>query len=274
MRLKLAVAALALASPAAAMADHHASPAMEAALAQDNRAKDSARDQYRHPAETLAFFQVEPGMTVADVMPSGGWYTRVLVPFLGPDGQYIGLNPDPELISDEGGKSYTAKLAPRFAEQYPTWELTGAPVTAMTSADMGEAVEGTVDRVLIFREMHNLKRWGSAAAELDRIHALLKADGMLGIVQHRAKPDAADDYVTGANGYLRQADVIAMVEAQGFALVGTSEINANPKDTADWEGGVWSLPPGYRGAQDDAARAALDAIGESDRMTLLFKKRG
>lgn len=274
MRLKLLVAAMALATPAAVMADHHANPAMEAAMAQDNRAEDRARDQYRHPAETLAFFQVEPGMTVADFMPSGGWYTRVLVPYLGADGHYIGLNPDPALITDQGGKDYTSKLVPRFAEQSPGWNLSGATIGNMTTGDVTHAQHGTVDRVLIFREMHNMKRWGSAGAELDRIHDLLKDDGMLGVVQHRARADAPDAYVDGSKGYLRQQDVIDMVEAHGFELVEASEINANLKDPANWEGGVWSLPPSYSGAEDEATRTARAAIGESDRMTLLFRKRG
>ena len=274
MRLKLLVAAMALATPAAVMADHHANPAMEAALAQDNRVDDRARDEYRHPAETLAFFQVQPGMTVADFMPSGGWYTRVLVPYLGADGRYIGLNPDPALIQDEGGRAYAMRMGPRFAEQSPTWNLSGAKVDTMTTDELTDAHDGTVDRALIFREMHNLKRWGADGAELDRIHELLKDDGMLGIVQHRARADAPDDYVDGSKGYLRQQDVIDLVESHGFELVGSSEINANAKDPANWERGVWSLPPSYSGADDEATRAARAAIGESDRMTLLFKKRG
>jgi len=287
MRFTLFAAAVTLAVPVTAQAqdhsahqghaahqDHAAHMAMQAALAQENRAEDKARDQYRHPAETLAFFDVKPGMTVADFMPSSGWYTRVLVPYLGAEGRYIGLNPDPALISDEGGKAYSSKLVGNFAAQSPTWALSGAPVENLSSADLGEARNGTVDRVLIFREMHNLKRWGSVGAELDRIHALLKDDGMLGIVQHRAKADAPDDYVTGGKGYLRQADVVALVESHGFELVKAGEVNANPKDPADWEGGVWSLPPSYRGADDDAERARRAAIGESDRMTLLFRKKG
>jgi predicted methyltransferase len=274
LRLKLLVAAMALATPAAVLADHHANPAMEAALAQDNRADDRARDQYRHPAETLAFFQVEPGMTVADFMPSGGWYTRVLVPYLGADGHYIGLNPDPALITDPGGKDYASKMVPRFAEQSAAWNLSGAKVDNMATGDLTDAHDGTVDRALIFREMHNMKRWGSAGAELDRIHDLLKDDGMLGIVQHRARADAPDAYVDGSKGYLRQQDVIDMVEQHGFELVEASEINANAKDPANWEGGVWSLPPSYSGAEDEATRTARAAIGESDRMTLLFRKRG
>lgn len=274
MRLKLLAAAIALASPATVWAEQAGSPEMTAALAMENRAADTARDQFRHPAETLAFFDVRPGMVVADFMPSSGWYTRVLVPYLGPNGRYIGLNPDPTLITDEGGKSYTSKLVSRFAEQSPGWNLSGAPVENLTTADLGSDAKATIDRVLIFREMHNLSRWGSVGAELDRIHALLKPDGRLGIVQHRAPETAADAYVDGSKGYLRQKDVIALVEGHGFELVKTSEINANPKDPANWEDGVWSLPPSYRGADDAATRASRDAIGESDRMTLLFKKRG
>jgi predicted methyltransferase len=103
---------------------------------------------------------------------------------------------------------------------------------------------------------------------------LLKDDGLLGVVQHRAKADAPADYVLGDNGYQREEDVVRLFEAYGFELVDRSEINANPADPANWEGGVWTLPPGYRGAPEGSARRAeLDAVGESDRMTLLFRKR-
>ena len=149
------------------------------------------------------------------------------------------------------------------------WNLEGARVEAFNSDGLPTELSGKVDRVLIFREMHNLQRNGIAAPELATVRRLLKPDGLLGIVQHRARAGAADDYVTGAKGYLRQADVIALIEAQGFELAGTSEINANPQDTADHPAGVWELPPSLA-----TKREELKAIGESDRMTLLFRKRG
>ena len=110
--------------------------------------------------------------------------------------------------------------------------------------------------------------------ELTRLRGLLKPDGILGVVQHRARADAPADYTLGNNGYLRQKDVVALVEAHGFQLVSTSEINANPNDTADYEGGVWTRAPSFSGAEEGSEeRAARAAIGESDRMTLLFRKR-
>ena len=242
--------------------------ALSHALATTARAGDSARDQYRHPAETLAFFQVRPGMTVADYMPSGGWYTRILVPYLGPQGRYIALNPDPAKADNSQFRDYAAALDGKFAAAYPGWKLAGAPVTTFVDAAAVDELDGTLDRVLIFREMHNIHRNGLMHAELDRIHALLKDDGMLGIVQHRAKPSAPASYTDGSNGYLRQKDVIGLVEAHGFDLVDTSEINANPRDTADHPKGVWELPPVLGSKRDE-----LKAVGESDRMTLLFRKR-
>jgi predicted methyltransferase len=243
---------------------------LELALANPRRDEDRPRDEYRHPGQTLAFFKVEPGMTVVDYMPSGGWYTRVLAPYLGEKGQYIGLNPDVHDATD-AQKEYFANLAATFPAQAAGW--TGLPadrIGAYNSDSLPKALNGTVDRVLIFREMHNLKRFGWLQRELATVHGLLKDDGLLGIEQHRAKADAPDDYVDGNKGYLREKDLIALVEAQGFELAGQSEINANPRDTADYPVGVWVLPPVLATKQDEAR---YRAIGESDRMTLLFRKR-
>lgn len=231
---------------------------LDLALANPRRDADRARDNWRRPSETLAFFRVRPGMTVVDYMPSGGWWTRVLVPYLGEDGRYIGLNPD-----------VTATFPARAAE----W--TGVPagrIAAYNTDGLPPALNGTVDRVLIFRAMHNLKRLNRLPGELKAAHGLLKPDGLLGIEQHRARPDAPDAYADGSKGYLRERDVIAMVEAQGFDFVAKSEINANPRDPANHEGGVWTLPPSLRQGEQDRDRYL--AIGESDRMTLLFRKRG
>ncbi len=244
------------------------SGAMEGALAQDNRSEDRARDEWRHPAQTLAFFRVQPGMTVADYMPAGGWYTRVLVPYLGADGRYVGIMPDPASANVAGMAEYFGKLPAAFAKDSPTWNLAGAPVAAYASQDVPDALKGTVDRALIFREMHNLYRSGALRTELTRLRALLADDGLLGIVQHRAKDDASGDYTDGSRGYLRQSDVVGLVEAAGFELVDSSEINANPKDSADHPKGVWELPPTLSTKRDE-----LKPVGESDRMTLLFRKR-
>jgi predicted methyltransferase len=266
------IAALALAVPV--QADHHGGKGGEmastadAVLAHSRRDGDRDRDQYRHPAETLAFFKIKPGMTVIDYMPSSGWYTRILVPMLGKDGHYIGLNPAVGAGASEGLRNYMGGLKDKFPAKAAEWNLEGAKIEAFNTDELGEDRNGTVDRVLIFREMHNLHRNGFLHAELKRLHELLKPGGKLGIVQHRAKAWAPASYTDGSKGYMRQQDVIGLVEAHGFDLVATSEINANSRDTADWEGGVWELPPVKRTKRDE-----LDAIGESDRMTLLFRKR-
>lgn len=244
---------------------------LDLALAHPRRASDRQRDQWRNPAETLAFFRVRPGMTVIDYMPAGGWYTRVLVPYLGEDGRYIGLNPDVSRGSDRQ-REMLGDLAGSFPAKAAEWTGQRAErIGAYNSDSLPGMLDGSVDRVLVFREMHNLKRSGWLDAEMATFRRVLKNDGLLGVVQHRAKADAPDEYAEGGKGYLRQKDVIAMIEARGFELVGTSEINANPADPADHPGGVWSLPPNLRG--DEADRARFLAIGESDRMTLLFRKK-
>ena len=252
----------------------YSTPDMATVLADARRDGDRARDAWRNPAQTLEFFRVTPGMTVVDYMPASGWYTRVLVPYLGTGGRYLGLTPDPAAADSERFANYFEGLPASFRENAGGWTLNGAPYGIVSSDQLSDATDGTADRVLVFREMHNLLRSGAMYTELTRMRDLLKDDGMLGIVQHRARADAPADYTLGNNGYLRQQDVIALVEAHGFQLVGTSEINANPNDAANWDGGVWTRAPSYRGAEEGTeARATAEAIGESDRMTLLFRKR-
>lgn len=273
-------AACALCSAVPAFADHHESAdhaeataahqALVAAVANPARGEDAARDEFRHPVETLEFFRVEPGMTVVDYFPAPGWYTAILKPYLGESGNYIGavgIIPGASEGRLANLRAFPETFPKRAAEEFAKVGITGAPVTAITTESAPEELNGSVDRVLIVRMMHNLHRWGMVHSELTKLRAMLKDDGMLGIVQHRAKADAPYSYADGNNGYLRQEDVIKLVEAHGFDLVATSEINANPKDTADHEGGVWQIPP-VLASKDEK----LKAIGESDRMTLLFKK--
>lgn len=279
MRLALLfLAGLALSVPA--LADHHkgthrhhagiADTALAPVLSHPRRDADRVRDVWRNPAETLAFFQVQPGMTVVDHMPAGGWWTRILVPYLGPQGRYIALNPDVSHAT-EGTRRYFAGLATSFPPRAKEW--TGIEVAAYNTDELPSALDGTVDRVLIFREIHNLWRMNLLRTELFAVHRLLKPDGLLGIEQHRARPDADASYADGSKGYLREKDVVALVEAHGFTLVARSEVNANPRDPANHPGGVWMLPPNLRGVADDAEKSRLSTIGESDRMTLLFRKR-
>jgi len=269
-RRAAAFAMLALAIPAVpAVAKQGA--ALEEVLKAPRRDADRARDQYRHPAETLAFFQVADDMTVVEYAPGGGWYTRILAPMLAAKGHYIALN------FGSAGTPFPADAQARldaFPAEFPqkVEQWTGLKdSTAYSSTAIPEAANGTVDRILVIRMMHNLMRWNIADREIKAMRALLKKDGLVGIVQHRARPDAPYTYTDGSKGYLREADVIAFMTINGFDLVEKSEINANPRDTANWPEGVWTLPPAERGEKEKAAEH--QAIGESDRMTLLFRKR-
>ncbi|MBO9602038.1 MAG: class I SAM-dependent methyltransferase [Novosphingobium sp.] len=281
MRMPTGLAALAAVAmmpmapvPAIAQRAVPSNPALDAALSAKIRDGDRARDRYRHPRETLEFFGVEPGMSVVDYMPTGGWYSRILVPYLGKDGTYIGMNPD---VSKETG--YLAdtygKLADTFPGEAAKWApADGARILAFNSDRPAAVPDGSVDRVLIFREVHNMFRFGWFYKDVMLMRKMLKPGGMIGVIDHRVAENAAFARTDGSKGYMRESDVIALFSAMGFDLVAKSEINANPKDPADYKIGVWELPPNYAGAATDPAKKAqMDAIGESDRMTLLFRKR-
>ena len=251
-------------------AAHAGHAALEAAAANPNRDAVRARDRHRNPVGTLAFFQVEPDMKVGEYAPGGGWYSRVLGNYLGAEGQLVGLWRSTDVGSlDEEDRAGLRDGAARFAAKVEEWN--GQPATAFTLDAVPEAELGTYDRVVVIRMLHNMMGSNIADSELERMRALLKPGGMLGIVQHRAKAGAPADYADGSNGYLRQEDVIGFVEALGFELVEASEVNANPRDPANWEGGVWMMPPTLGG--DNAMDARTRDLGESDRMTLLFRKR-
>ncbi len=280
-RVILPLLALGLAVPASvalAAPDKFATPKVNAdlaaAVANPLRDKDRARDVYRRPADTLAFFQVAPDMKVGEYAPGGEWYSRLLGLYLGPKGKLVGLYFDPtsgafnektqQGIRD-GAAKYPADIAGwsgQSADRFSAYTLDAVPA----------AEKGTFDRILIMRMMHNLLRWNIADREVRAMRDLLKPGGMIGIEQHRAKPDAPYSYTDGSKGYLREKDVIAFMELNGFEYVGSSDANANPKDPANWPGGVWTLPPMLSGAKDED-KPRLQAIGESDRMTLLFRKR-
>ena len=243
--------------------------------------EDKVRDDARQPLETLTFFQIKPGMTIAEALPGGGWYTRILANYLGQDGTLYGVNyPDslwpmlsyasPEWIAERiaATQNFTAKVA----------TFTDNDITAQgfTFDTVPREVEGTVDRVLLIRALHNLNRFqqkaGTRSQALAATHAMLKKDGLVGVVQHRAPATASKEWADGNKGYLNEVAVIAMFAEAGFALVAQSEINANPMDQPSGEDNVWQLPPSLRGNNDDEQRDAMVAIGESDRMTLLFRK--
>lgn len=266
-----------LAFVAPAMADGHTTdPALAAVLASPDRAEEAKRDQYRRPAETLHFFGVKADMTVVEYGPGGGWYTRVLAPYITPNGKYIAINADSDAATyttrarEARAKGWTERFKSGLAEMMGG---KAEDVNAFEVDEIPEEMEGTADRVLIFRSMHGLNIRNNADDVLKAARKLLKDDGMVGVVQHRAPKGASwDDYVGRQRGYLPQETVIAIFKANGFELAAESEINANPKDPANWERGVWTLPPVLATGADDPKRSEYLAIGESDRMTLLFKK--
>lgn len=262
---------------------HDGNQALQAAVL-DRDEQDRARDKYRNPVQTLSFFHVEPGMKVAEALPGGGWYTKILADYLGEDGELHGINYNDDMwamfgfFSEERIKENTANTA-KFPELVKGFTDNGIGTSGFTFATAPKTAMGTLDRVLFVRALHNLNRFEADAATrtqaLKVAHDLLKPDGLVGVVQHRAPEDAEDEWADGSRGYLKQTSLIAAFKSAGFELVMTSEVNANPKDMPKSEDIVWRLPPGYNGVGDDAdKRAAMQAIGESDRMTLLFKKQG
>jgi len=242
-----------------------------------------ARYQYRHPQETLSFFDIEPGMNVVEALPGGGWYSKILLPYLGKDGKLIGVDYPVELWSK------FSWMTPESLEEKKTWVSTwtakastwrgenSATINAFQFKAMPAEMEGSVDAVLFIRALHNLARFEETdsflTAALTDSYNALKPGGIVGVVQHQAAEDRPDDWANGSNGYLKQSAVIAKIESAGFEFVEASNINNNAKDQATEGDVVWRLPPSLNGSKDDEAkRAAMLEIGESNRMTLKFRK--
>ena len=227
--------------------------------------KNTARDVYRHPRETLAFFGVQPDHTVIEISPGGGWYTEILAPYLHASGNYVAAMPAAPM--DSGGGRRNAALRAKLAADAARYGKAEYRKFDGKAPDFGTA--GSADAVLTFRNVHNWVADDSAAAYFRAFFAVLKPGGTLGVVDHRAKPGTALDAMK-KSGYLTEALVIDLATRAGFTLVASSQVNANPKDDADHPNGVWTLPPSNR--HDAADKAAYQAIGESDRMTLRFRK--
>lgn len=234
--------------------------------------KNVARDSYRHPHETLAFFGVRPEQTVVEITPGGaGWYAEILAPYLRERGQYIAAVVDPALV--EAGRSRDYQQKTRSTLQA---KLAAAPThydrARVVAFDPKTPVFGPADSadvVLTFRNVHNWVGDDNAAAWFQGFHAVLKPGGTLGVVDHRARPGTPLETMKDS-GYLTEAMVIQLATAAGFRLDAKSEINANPRDTANHKNGVWTLFPTGQHEPEDAAR--YREIGESDRMTLRFVK--
>lgn len=267
---------LALGAPALAQAQDAATVAADAAASLDKVIKGDwrtpanvARDGYRHPAETLSFFRLQPDQTVVEITPGGGWYSEILAPYLRGHGQYVAAIVDPAAVAQGSGRDYQQRskdgLEKKFAASPALYDKTRVVAYSPSAPVFG--APASADLVLTFRNVHNWRSAGQAEGMFKGFFDVLKSGGVLGVVEHRAKRDVpADDN----SGYVGEAQVIALAEAAGFRLDGKSEINANPRDTKDHPNGVWTLPPSNNHDPKDAEK--YRAIGESDRMTLRFVK--
>jgi len=247
-------------------------------LAAAHRSADNrARDRYRHPAETLAFFGWQPHMAIAEIWPAGGWYTEILAPLTRTQGTYFAA-----------GFSMTADRTPQWRKAYQQQfadQLEAKPAVydhiVMTELAIPErptfAPPGSLDMVLTFRNVHNWVNGDYAEAMFAAMFRALKPGGVLGLVEHRAAPGTPRERVP-EQGYMTTAHVIELATQAGFVLEEKSEINANPNDSRDHPAGVWSLPPSYRGCgsmevtEKQACIERFRPIGESDRMTLRLRK--
>ena len=260
------LAAAVLSVPASAQ---DAASLIDRAMTGGHRAEaNKARDKYRHPKETLLFFGLDPAMTVVEITPGRGWYTEILAPVLKEKGEYY------------AAVGAITEKSPDFAKQndsYYRGMLAAAPdlfgktqFSVMTPPDIQVAPAGSADLVLTFRNVHNWAKAGTADAMFKAFFTALKPGGALGVVEHRAKPGTPFQQQIDS-GYMTEAYVIEAAQKAGFKVDNKSEINANPRDTKDYPGGVWTLPPNLRNVAE-ADKPKFLAIGESDRMTLKFVK--
>ncbi|MBT8135489.1 MAG: methyltransferase [Gammaproteobacteria bacterium] len=256
---------------------------LESALERQS-AGTRGRYDHRHPRKTLEFFGIRPGMTVLEALPGGGWYSKILVDYLGPDGNLIGAD-------------YPMAMWPMFGffpeefiEEKKSWVTdwtatanawrgdSGAPVAAFVFGSMPDKFAGTADVVLFIRALHNLHRFegqgGFFTTALADAHRALKPGGILGVVQHQAPETMPDERADGSAGYLKKSQLIRKIEQAGFNFVAASAINNNPKDQPGADDVVWRLPPSLVTSREDPElREEMQAIGESNRMTLKFRKR-
>ena len=244
------------------------SPVLASAVSASTRTPANVvRDKYRNPAATLAFFGIRPNDTVVEIWPGGGWYTEILAPYLAAGGGKLYAG------APAWGRSGIDKLKAANAGLYGPVHVADFPVFDGKAA---EVPAGTADAVVTFRNVHNWRmgykrddKQDYSAEAFRQMYAMLKPGGVLGIEDHRL-PETADAERERNSGYIKVSTVRALAEAAGFTFAGASEINANPKDSADWPEGVWTLPPTL--TLKDQDRDKYLAIGESDRMTLKFVK--
>jgi len=249
--------------------------------AQPEKAK--ARYEYRHPQETLEFFGIIPGMSVGEALPGGGWYSKILLPYLGDNGHLLGVDYSLKMWPKFGGFANAEFLENKktWADEWTAkargWTDSSVKISATTFGEDNSDMTGTLDAFLFIRASHNLSRFeddGAFLSEaLGQAHNLLKPGGILGVVQHQGPESHSDTWAKGNNGYLKKSILIGQIEAAGFKLVDESDVNTNPKDNPSEADNVWRLPPTLGGSKDKPElRAKREAIGESNRMTLKFEK--
>jgi predicted methyltransferase len=287
-RLLIPAAMLTLAACATSDGGKATAPAFEGArldavlAAQPGDVQD--RYQWRHPRETLEFFGVAPGATVVDTLPGEIWYSGILAAYLGPEGRVTGADYSPEMwklfggFADEEFIAQKATWAADWVAGSSKWRpADGAEIGGVAYGAVPDNMKGTVDVVLMVRAFHHFNRFeeegGFRTAALADAMAMLKPGGVVGVVQHRAPEANADKWAEGDNGYVKQSEIVKAFENAGFEFVASSEINANPADRPTESDIVWRLPPTLgTSRKDPALKAQMVAIGESDRMTLKFRK--
>ncbi len=245
------------------------------AIGGDQRTPEwTARDRYRHPSQTLQLFDIQPQHTVVEIWPGGGWYTEILAPYLRDEGKLIAAHYD----GSDTQASYRPRSRAAFEkklaaspENYSKVEVSSLMLDEQTaSVKIAAAPPASVDRVVTFRNTHSWRASGTTGAVLAHLYDILKPGGKLGVVQHMA--DSDQDWLSENIGYIGREWLIAQALAAGFTLEAEGFFNRNPLDNKRYAKGVWQLPPTLQDLKTDAEKAPFLAIGESNRMTLVFAK--
>lgn len=279
MQIRKLILGACLVAPLAQAADLSVEARVERAMFGEHRsAANQERNRYRHPVGTLSFMGLKDGMTVMEIWPGAGWYTEILAPVLRHHGQFVVAGYDVD-VPDQPDYRYRLQkaLLDTFAERPELYDQVAVvPFSPPQSGSLGEA--DSIDMVLTFRNAHGWIGEGIAPQIFAEFARVLKPGGVLGVVQHRAAT-GSDPAETVPMGYVSEEAVIELAREAGLYLEARSEVNANPKDSRDYEQGVWSLPPGFALCGDTEneevlaeCRQTYRAIGESDRMTLRFRK--